>query len=196
MFRLPSSMLMLSYTCCGLSYTKELYLRWRDVSEQLTIVKRELVTESRGAKALQRENVFLERKLSTQQATEKKLLESAHTVNELKLEKKLIADQLKRALSDIKQVELSKRDLRESLSCQHKLEVETLKLTYSSEANQITLEKQKSDLIVQSREDKIKRLESELSTLTNKARQYDNIASSGIKSLISLNAFNERGIAR
>ena len=152
--------------------------------------------ESRGSKDLQRTITSLERKLSTHQATEKKLLESSKTVHELKIEKKLIAEQLKRAQSDVRQVELSKRDLRESLACKYDLEEERLKLSFSSKANQITLEKHKSDLIIQSREDQIKRLESELSTLKNKAKQYDNIASSGIKSLISLNAFNERGIAR
>ena len=54
--------------------------------------------ESRGLKALQRENTYLERTLSTHQATENKLLESTHTVHERKMEKKLIAEQLKRAL--------------------------------------------------------------------------------------------------
>ena len=178
------------------SCKKELYLRWRNLAEELSGVKGDLMRESRELKAVQREVTFLERKLSTQQTTEKKLLQVSQSVHQVKMEKKLIADQLKRALADVREVENSKRDLKETLSCKYKLEEEKLTLTYATETGRITLEKQKSDLVIQSKEDKIKRLESELSTLKGKARQYDNIASSGIKSLISLNAFNERGIAR
>ena len=112
------------------------------------------------------------------------------------MEKKQVADQLKRAIGDIKDVELSKRELKDSLVSKAKLEEERIRFVHSTEVSKLTLEQQKSGLVIQAREDKIKILESEIDSLKSKAKQYDNIASSGIKSLISLNAFNERGYAR
>ena len=50
--------------------------------------------------------------------------------------------------------------------------------------------------MIQAREDKIKILESEIDSLKSKAKQYDNIALSGVKSLILFNGFNEKGHAR
>ena len=59
--------------------------------------------ESRELKAVQQEVAYLERKLSTHQATENNLLQTSHTIHQVKMEKKLIVEQLKRALSDVRQ---------------------------------------------------------------------------------------------
>ena len=91
---------------------------------------------------------------------------------------------------------MSKRELKDSLVSRAKLEEERTKFIHSTEVSKLTLEKSKSELVIQARDDKIKILESEIDSLKSKAKQYDNIASSGIKSLISMNAFNERGFAR
>ena len=175
---------------------KELYYRWRDVAESLAVAREDLSREQRDLKTCQKEVTYLERKVHTLDATEKKLTQSGSTIHELKVEKKQVADQLKRAIGDIKEVELSKRSLKESMVTKGKLEVERIKLIHATEVSKLSLEHEKSVLVIQARDDKIKSLQSEIDSLKSKAKQYDNIASSGIKSLISLNAFNERGYAR
>ena len=173
-----------------------MYYRWRNLAECLAETKQDLVNESRELKTCQKEVIFLEQKLQTLDSTERKLSQSCSTVHQLKVEKKQIADQLKRAVGDIKEVEMSKRELKDSLVSRAKLEEERTKFIHSTEVSKLTLEKSKSELVIQARDDKIKILESEIDSLKSKAKQYDNIASSGIKSLISMNAFNERGFVR
>ena len=93
-------------------------------------------------------------------------------------------------------MESSKKELKVSLVSRSKLEEEKIKFMHSTEGSKLNLEIQKYKLVIQARDGKIKILESEIDSLKSKAKQYDNIASSGIKSLISMNAFNERGYAR
>ena len=99
-------------------------------------------------------------------------------------------------MQDLRESEESKKELKDSLVSKFKLDEERLNLKHQSEMNERLLEKLKNDLLIQSHEDKIKRLEGDIDHLKHKSKQYDNIAQSGIKSLISLNAFNERGLAR
>ena len=77
-----------------------------------------------------------------------------------------------------------------------KLKGEDINFIHSTEVSQLNLELQKYELVIQACDNKIKILESVIDSLKSKAKQYDNIASSGIKSLISLNDFNERGYAQ
>ena len=100
---------------------KELYYRWRNLAECLAETREDLSRESRELKSCQKEVIFLERKLQNLDSTEKKLAQSGSVIHQLKVEKKQVADQLKRAIGDIKDVELSKRELKDSLVSRAKL---------------------------------------------------------------------------
>ena len=101
-----------------------------------------------------------------------------------------------RAVQDCRDVELSKRELKDSLKSKFKIEEQRLQLAHQSEETKTILQHQKDELLISHLEDKIKSLLGKIDCLKHKAKQYDVIASSGMKSLISLNAFNERGLAQ
>ena len=93
-------------------------------------------------------------------------------------------------------MQASKDDLRVTLAATYKLSEQRLKLSHQSEMNKKLLEEEKHDITLDSKEDKIKSLKTEIESLKGKAKQYDNIASTGIKPMIALRAFNQRATTR
>ena len=93
-----------------------------------------------------------------------------------------------------------KKELKDSIEIRHKLEQQRASLVHHQELAKVEHEyaliKATGELHKKSKDSYIKRLEAEITTLQTKARQYDNIASTGIKSLISMNAFQKRASSR
>ena len=118
------------------------------------------------------------------------------SLHQLKVEKKTLSDQPKAAVSETKSVQASKDDSRVSLAGKYKICEERLKLTHQSDMNKKLLGEAKHAITLDSKEDKIKSLKTQIESLKGKAKQYDNIASTGIKSMIALRAFNQRATTR
>ena len=99
-------------------------------------------------------------------------------------------------VSDTKSTLASTEKLKVSLSDRYKICKERLKLTHQSEMYKNLLTEAKYDITLDSKEVKIKSLKIEIKSLKGKAKHYDSIASTGIKSMIALRKFNERATTR
>ena len=103
---------------------------------------------------------------------------------------------MKSVTNTAREVESSKKALKDSLKAKYKLEEQQKQLVHDSAYAKLqhdtTLNRARSEILLSNQDEKIKRLEGEIHNLKGKARQYDAIAATGIKTVISLNAFEKR----
>ena len=123
-------------------------------------------------------------KLEVLDLTVKKLQQPVHALHQIRLEKKHVADVLKRSTQDDKHLHASKADLKENLEARHKLESERTDLKHQSEVGKIQLQVSTKDLTIQNSLVKIKQLQVDIIELNSKSKQYDAITATGIKSLM------------
>ena len=117
-------------------------------------------------------------------------------VHQLKVDKRLLTDQLKSASSNVCKDHKARIDLKDMMTARFKHDEERLKLSHQSEIAEKVLEVTRNSVELEAKDEQIKALKGEITTLQNKARQYDNIAATGIKSMMGLRAFNERATTR
>ena len=179
------------------NYSKvELYEKWNAAKKALCDSKEDNDMLLKQMKVVEKEIVYYQRKVDDCESVKDRYQQSCTTVHQLKTDKKVLADQLKAAVSEARRVEASKQDAKDLMLSKHRHEQECLKLLHQSELSKKGLEQAKGNIALEAKEDKIKTLKSDITVLLHKAKQYDNIAASGIKSMMALKAFNERATSR
>ena len=156
--------------------------------------------QERELKATRKELGLLERKSERLDMTESKLRRACQDLHQAKVDKKVLADKVKSVTNTAREVESSKKALKDSLKAKYKLEEQQKQLVHDSAYAKLqhdtTLNRARSEILLSNQDEKIKRLEGEIHNLKGKARQYDAIAATGIKTVISLNAFEKRANQR
>ena len=179
------------------NYSKvELYEKWNAAKKALCDSKVDNDMISKQMKVVEKEILYYQRKVDDCESVKHKYQQSCTSVHQLKIDKKVLADQLKAAVSEVRRVEASKQDAKDLMLCKYNHDEERIKLLHQSELSKKVLEQVKVSMALEAKEDRIKTLQSEITLLLHKAKQYDNIAASGIKSMMALKAFSERATSR
>ena len=156
----------------------------------------QLSIKSKDLKDALKDSMFYERKAESLDSTERKLFQPLQDLHECKVEKQALTEKLITAILNSNDIEVSRKDLKYSLYLMYKLEKQCSSLVHQSELGKLKhtykLSQGTNDVETKSKNTHIKHLEAEIASLQKNSKQYDNIASTGIRSLIILNTFQKR----
>ena len=88
---------------------------------------------SKQMKVVEKVILYYQRKVNECEIVKDKYQQSCTTVHQLKVDKKVLVDQLKAALGEVRRVEPSKKDAKDLMLSRHKHEEERIKLVHQSD---------------------------------------------------------------
>ena len=168
---------------------KDLYNKWAIARATITELRAKVEASSGVVREKGRVILQYERKMVSEESTAKKWAESCMEVTRLKVEKSALLDKLKRS-GEVK------KEMKDSLSAEYKLLLQTSELKCKGAINESQLELAKQKLLFTSMEDRLCSAKLEICALRDKSKKYDDIAAKGVNSLIAMNAFNEKAEVR
>ena len=184
-----------------LNYSRRsLYEKWMTVKDNLSDTKLLVCTQARDLKLQKKEIASYERKVDRLETTERKYLQLSQEVHQVKVDKTVLCDRLRSANQNLKDLEASKKDLKDCIEGKCSIEEQRKSLIHQEQLAKAehlhAVAKATSDVYAKSQEDKIKNLQEEINLLKTKAKQYDKIAQTATTTIIGLNAFHKRAKTR
>ena len=168
---------------------KDLYHKWAVAKSTITELKTKVELYAAVVRDKSRAIQAYERKALSEESATKKWTDQCVEVSRLKVEKSALLEKLKRS-GEVK------KEMRDSLSAEYKLLLETNGLKCRGTVNDMNLEVAKQKLLFTGIEDRLASAKLEISRLRDKSKKYDDIAAKGVSSLIAMNAFNEKADIR
>ena len=112
---------------------------------------------------------LLEQKAERLDMTESKLRRACQDLQQAKVDKKVLVDKVKTVTNTAREVESSKKALKDSLEAKYKLEEQRKQLVHDSAYAKLqhdtTLNRARSEILLSNQDEKIKRLEGEIHNL-------------------------------
>ena len=145
---------------------------------------------------MEKEISYFEKQRSSTHSQDKKISRLETAVQNLKCEKSTALEKLKGAAQSYKILEKAKVESKQLQDAQSSFKMETLKLEHEKELCTLRVEMEQCKINLSSSDSEKKWLEESLKSFQAKAKKYDDISAQGVRSLIQMNAFNEKADVR